>query len=243
MESLYLLFDEYANNYDMLDKEIIYKYEHTYRVVKNCKNIATSLNLSDEDIKLAMLCGLLHDIGRFEQWTKQKSYEDGETLDHGDYGYEVLLKDDYINEYTNNEEEKRVILISVKYHNKYEIPTGLSEKEELFLKITRDADKIDIMYTQGNKLPEDYEVILKEELLSEVYNRELCKNIYITRKEDDIIRQLAWIYDFNYKYSIKYLNDLKIFDYKLELLSKTKDQEKFNTFKQFIKERIGELIC
>lgn len=243
MESLYRLFDEYANTYDMTDKEIIYKYEHTYRVVENAKRIAESLNLSDEDVKLAILCGLLHDIGRFEQWTKHQSWEDENKLDHGDYGYEVLLRDDYINEYTTDEEEKRVILTSVKYHNKYEIPSGLNEREQLFLKITRDADKIDIMYTQANKLPEDYEVILKDELLEEVYSKELCKNIYITRKEDDIIRQLSWIYDFNYNYSIKYLNELKLFDYKLELLSRTKDQEKYETFKKFIKERIGELIC
>lgn len=243
MEKLYRLFDEYANTFDMTDKEIIYKYEHTYRVVENAKRIAESLNLSDEDVKLAMLSGLLHDIGRFEQWTKHKCYMDADTIDHGDYGYEVLLRDDYINEYTIDEEEKRVILTSVKYHNKYEIPLGLNEREELFLKIIRDADKIDIFYTQSNKLPEDYEIFLKDELLDEIYNKELCKNAYLTRNEDYIVRQLSWIYDINFKYTINYLNDLELIDYKLELLSKTKDKEKFEKLESFIKERIGELIC
>ena len=43
------------------------KVAHTYHVVDNARQIAIKLNLSDEDIKLAELIGLLHDVGRFEE--------------------------------------------------------------------------------------------------------------------------------------------------------------------------------
>lgn len=40
---------------------------HTYKVVENSNKIATLMNLSEEDIKLAEIIALLHDIGRFEE--------------------------------------------------------------------------------------------------------------------------------------------------------------------------------
>jgi putative nucleotidyltransferase with HDIG domain len=40
---------------------------HTYHVADNARNIAEKLKLSKEDIELAELIGLLHDIGRFEE--------------------------------------------------------------------------------------------------------------------------------------------------------------------------------
>ena len=40
---------------------------HTYKAVENSNKIATLMNLSEEDIKLAEIIALLHDIGRFEE--------------------------------------------------------------------------------------------------------------------------------------------------------------------------------
>ena len=40
---------------------------HTYKVVENSNKIATLMNLSEEDIKLAEIIALLLDIGRFEE--------------------------------------------------------------------------------------------------------------------------------------------------------------------------------
>ena len=61
-----LVFNEYVNNYDQNDDKVILKISHTYRVMERCQEIAASLNLDDENIQLAGLIGLLHDIGRFE---------------------------------------------------------------------------------------------------------------------------------------------------------------------------------
>ena len=55
-------FDKYARNYDLTLETLKRKYHHTYRVMKISEDIAKSLNLSEEDIELAKLIGLLHDI-------------------------------------------------------------------------------------------------------------------------------------------------------------------------------------
>ncbi len=56
--------EKYNDKKDELGFEL--KVVHTYHVVDNAKKIATSLNLDKEDINLAELIALLHDIGRFE---------------------------------------------------------------------------------------------------------------------------------------------------------------------------------
>ena len=60
------VFEDYSNNYDRNNLMMERKIEHTYRVKDNSNIIAKALNLSGEEIELATLIGLLHDIGRFE---------------------------------------------------------------------------------------------------------------------------------------------------------------------------------
>ena len=64
------VFDEYTSNYNLKDKGIYLKYHHSYAVSNLMKDLAISLDLTDEEIEIAKVIGLLHDIGRFEQWKK-----------------------------------------------------------------------------------------------------------------------------------------------------------------------------
>ena len=69
-------FKNYTKDYINLSDKCVLKINHTLRVVKRCEEIAESLDLSKHDIELAKLCGLLHDIGRFEQWKRYETYYD-----------------------------------------------------------------------------------------------------------------------------------------------------------------------
>ena len=60
-------FIKYTNNYDLNDSHITRKIHHSLRVMEASKKIAENLNLTKEQIDLATLIGLLHDIARFEQ--------------------------------------------------------------------------------------------------------------------------------------------------------------------------------
>ena len=61
-------FLKYTERYDVSDEEIKRKQLHSLRVMQRSKIIAQSLKLSEEEIQVATLIGLLHDIGRFEQY-------------------------------------------------------------------------------------------------------------------------------------------------------------------------------
>ena len=61
------VFQNYVEKYDATNTRIAYKIGHTYRVVDLAERIARDLKLESEDVELAKMIGLLHDIGRFEQ--------------------------------------------------------------------------------------------------------------------------------------------------------------------------------
>ena len=58
-------FAEYTSQYDNSDGKIKLKVDHTYRVAALCGRIAQSLGLTIEDVQLAWVIGMLHDVGRF----------------------------------------------------------------------------------------------------------------------------------------------------------------------------------
>lgn len=68
-------FQKYLENYDANDGSIALKIRHTYEVVRKSEYIAQGLKLDDENIKLAKIIALLHDIGRFEQVKETEDFK------------------------------------------------------------------------------------------------------------------------------------------------------------------------
>ena len=58
------IFLDYVKGYDINNGRIKLKMIHILNVAKNCKEIANNLKLNEEQIKLAYLIGLFHDIGK-----------------------------------------------------------------------------------------------------------------------------------------------------------------------------------
>ena len=58
------------------------KMQHAVEVGLEARRIAISLDLSDDKISLAEAVGLLHDIGRFEQYARYKTFLDYRSINH-----------------------------------------------------------------------------------------------------------------------------------------------------------------
>lgn len=136
-------FKNYLKDYDIEDGNIKLKIRHTYEVVQKSEYIAKGLNLDGEDIELAKLIGLLHDIGRFEQVKQTSDFIDNDEFDHADYGVKVLFENGMIRDFIDDNKYDDIIKKTIYNHNKYKIEEGLNEKELLHSKIIRDADKLD----------------------------------------------------------------------------------------------------
>ena len=137
-------FKEYVKKYNPEDEKIKIKIAHIERVAENSKRIAENLNLSQEDIELAELIGVLHDIGRFEQVRLYHTFVDKDSINHGEYGAKVLFEDGLIRKFIKDDKFDRIIKLAIVNHNRADIEEGLTEREKLHAKIIRDADKTDI---------------------------------------------------------------------------------------------------
>jgi len=227
------LFEKYVQQFDLTNEKQDYKYKHSYRVASLALEIAKSLNLSDEEIDLAHVCGLLHDIGRFEQVKKYNTYHDVDSCDHGDVGYDVLKELNVDNE---------IILKSTKYHNKREIPNDLTEEEELFLNITRDADKLDILVNTCNEVPND-KLELNDEIVQVFRERGLTVDKTSGKSSAmQVLRCVSFIFDINFEYSYKYIKNNNLILSKLDNLLKICDDERLLEIKEIVKNYIKERV-
>ena len=228
------LFNQYAKEFDLKVKQIIGKYHHSFRVMEIAREIAISLELSDKDIELASICGLFHDIGRFQQWTKYQTFIDDKSIDHGDLGYGIL------EELYPDNEDKNIVLNATKYHNKYCIPK-LDDRTTLFCNIVRDADKLDIIREQCNQVFQN-EIVIKAELLDDIYNRNICKNKYVTNEVDSIVRMISWIADYSFEYAYHFLIDNKIIENKFNLLKIYGETDEIKKLEEFVYKEIEKRI-
>lgn len=236
------VFDNYVSKFDMKDESISYKYYHSYRVMDICENIAHSLNLSSYDVKLAMAIGLFHDIGRFYQWKVNHSFDDS-LLDHGDYGA-VLLSNLGILNGLFFDSDLEVIYKAVFYHNKLCLPDGLSDRELLFSKIVRDADKIDIIYALGNndlkdikECFDDISPLVRETFLDNKCVPSSIRNNY----NDSLVLIFSFIYDVNFDYSVKFIKDNRYYDKIYDrIVNKFIFDECFKHLNSYIDERIDK---
>lgn len=200
------LFEQFLGHYNESNVKIKLKHEHTLRVVDFCGAIAESLNLSSSDIELVKLIGLLHDMGRFEQLKLYDTFKDFESIDHAKLGIEILLKNDYLNQYITNPEEKEILIQSILYHNKLRIPDEFNERIKLFCKIIRDADKIDIIkmyFNQTLNIATNAGVINKKVMFS-LINHEQVNLSDIVSDIDLYVCEVGFVFDLNYEYTLNY---------------------------------------
>ena len=221
-------FKKYVSKFDFNDTNIERKYYHSLRVMDLCEKIAKDLGLSTEDIELSKVIGLLHDYGRFMQVNKYHTFSDLNSIDHGDYGVQVLFSNNDIYNYWDNKDDYELIYDAIRYHNKLSIPDKLTERNSKFCKLVRDADKLDILYIFASKifiLPEDGDIFIR---VKETFENEK----QINRKDeisgaDRVITTLALIYDLNYKYSFKYLKQSKVLE---QIYENINDKDKFKYY-------------
>ena len=136
-------FEKYLDEYDREDEQICLKIVHTYGVVKYAGEIARKMECSGEDVELAELIGLLHDIGRFEQIRRFHSFEPG-TMDHAVFGAELLFGEEkLIRRFVEDDKFDELIDAAIRKHSDFKLE-GIHDARTLFhAKLIRDADKLD----------------------------------------------------------------------------------------------------
>lgn len=234
IEKARIEFVKYAEQYDINSGRISLKVKHILRVAQNCKFLAEQLNMSEEQIRLAELIGLFHDIGRFEQVRLYDTFSDKDTgLDHASYSLKVLYEDGLINRFIDTSEYDDIIKKSVFNHNKANIDENVNGEALIFSKIIRDADKLDIYRVINEEKMEDvfWYKDFENIAMSEILMKNFIKDRFIKYKDvktnaDLIYVFYGYIYDFNYPYCLKIVRNngyLENFYKRIEYTFKSED--------------------
>ena len=224
-------FKNYIHNYDnQNDPGFNLKVVHTYHVVDNAMMIAKKLGLSDEDINLAGLIAILHDIGRFDELKNRKRF-DSVGNDHALFATKLLFEEGLITQFVDSNEYNNIIKKAIENHNKKFIEKGLNERELDNYRVKKE-EKIENIFPGivnssadlENSLISDsvYNSILKEECVDikdrkypldywvcilgftfDIYFKETLSII----KQNDYINIL--VDRFNYKNSNEKMNEIR----------------------------------
>ena len=200
---LYQWLEKYIHTYYTDDKfimeRVLLKEEHSKRVADTTVKLAQYTKLTARQQTLAEVIGLFHDLARFRQVTEYRTFVDAESFDHGNVGAVMLAETGLLQEFSPA--EQKTIAFAIIAHNKMLIaPT--SPENELFAKIIRDADKLDIFRVlppiQANH---DYSPLMIEKLkIGGVLSYTDVK----TPADKRLIR-LSWFYDINFDWTLSQL--------------------------------------
>ena len=236
IKSLRNRFSDYVNRYygidDFMDENVRIKDAHSHRVCSNCIAVAKSLNLSQLKINMAEAIGLYHDIGRFEQLKRFQTLNDKITVNHGELGVEMLDLEGFFE--MLSPEVQKTLRLCILHHNSKELPKKVGDKVIFYLKILRDADKLDILYVLtryysskrngsnpalSHNLPDlpGFSV----EVVEDVMGNRCVDSKHERSINDSKLLQLSWVFDLNFQYSLKVVQDNKYMEKILEVLPDT----------------------
>ena len=140
-------FRAYTAGYDPENPMIRLKIVHTFRVAGLCGRIAGSLGMTGAPLDLAWFLGLLHDIGRFEQVRRYGTFFDAKSVDHAEFGADLLFREGLIGRFPAEglpEGWPELSETAIRLHNKLTLPGDQDEETRRFCDLIRDADKADI---------------------------------------------------------------------------------------------------
>ncbi len=234
-ETLHTLTQRFRNFTDSyringrLEPMLQLKLEHTVRVAADARAIAAGENWPEEDVCLAEAIGLFHDIARFPQFSQYRSFSDADTVDHGALGVQTLERENLLEGVFV--EQRALIFHAVQHHNKKELPLRLTAQEEKYLRLIRDADRLDIFFIcwdsiQSGQIHAHPEMILHIDFYGPPTSAVLeqfergDKIDYRTMKSlaDRFLLQLSWMHDLSYDSSKRLVRDRSILDKLIDVM-------------------------
>jgi hypothetical protein len=216
-------FDDYVRGFysddEFINANIELKDKHSRRVCEEMNYLTNELGLTDNQKHISEVIAILHDIGRFEQFIKYRTYNDPRSVNHCLLGLEVMEKTKVLNDI--EPKEKELIEKAIELHGEMELPASLDGECLLFCQLIRDADKIDIYYIvtsyykQYEENPDDFKLELElpdkpeysAELVEEILNGKRIDYHSLRSWNDMKLCQLSWVYDVNFAATLERIRE------------------------------------
>lgn len=203
--------EQFSSPEVFIQENVELKIKHTKRVCENILLLAKAENVEEKGCRLAEAIALFHDLGRFEQFTKYRTFKDSESEDHALLGVKILENTGILS--ILSRKEKDIILKAVRYHNRMEIPECTETTREFlfYLKLIRDADKLDILKLVSEDYEKDEELRnpalelnipdtpgCSENIVVDLLNNRMAKLADVKNLNDIKFLRLSWIFDISF---------------------------------------------
>jgi hypothetical protein len=187
----------------------VLKKRHSFRVVRAIRTIGESLGLNPNDLRVAEAMAIMHDVGRFEQYARYRTFVDAKSVNHADLGVQVLRESGILD--SLEQPTRDLILKAIAYHNRLSIPAEEKGEGLFFSRLLRDADKIDIFHIATRyyldrdskrnvaielDLPDSDEI--SGEIIQCLEEGRLVRSGLLKSLNDFKLLQMGWVYDMNF---------------------------------------------
>jgi HD-GYP domain-containing protein (c-di-GMP phosphodiesterase class II) len=193
-----------------LRRNVNLKVKHTMNVCREIRRISKALSLSESDQILAESIALLHDVGRFEQYARYRTFADSRSENHAELGLTLLSRERVLEGLAPDEAD--LVVRAIAYHNRATLPRDESEESALFSNLLRDADKLDIWrlvieyYHQAPEERNEAVAIGYEEapgisasVAQPLLKRQSVDRVDVRNLNDFKLLHIGWVYDLNFK--------------------------------------------
>lgn len=201
----------------VLQPDLVLKEKHSHRVGDQILHIGSKLGLCDNDLRIAETMALLHDIGRFEQVTRYRTFSDKKSVNHAEMGLMVLQQEKALA--ALDEKTRQLILKAISYHNRLGIPAEESPTCLFYSRLLRDADKLDILALFANyyyvdagerstivelELPDEPKV--SSDVMNDLQQGKVVNMGQLKFLNDFKLLQMGWVYDVNFQPTLQALH-------------------------------------
>ena len=223
---------------EFINANLELKIEHTGYVCGEMRYLAEQLGLDENDSLIAETVALFHDVGRFPQFAKYRTYVDTKSINHNELALEVLREKQILN--VLDDHERKMIFTAIKFHGVKQLPTDLDGDSVIFARLIRDADKLDIyrVVTDGYKkyhsdpdgFPLEVEFDDKPYCSKDVVQAAVnCQRIdykALRTLNDAKLLQLGWVFDVFFLPTFRRIREKKYLEKILAFLPETDEIKK-----------------
>lgn len=236
-----------------LEQNTVLKEEHTERVCGEILNIGEKLGLNDQDLCLAEIIALLHDIGRFEQYARHRTFVDIHSVNHAELGIKILEENGVLNGLDNS--TRGLILRIISYHNRAALPQKETELCLFFTKLLRDADKLDIWRVvtdyyrrKDGKRNNSIELGLpdtpgiSDDAYNDLIEGKIVEVTHLKNLNYFKLLHIGWIYDINFTPTFQCIKERRYIEMIRDVLPESKKRESFlSVVQSYLNEKIKDV--
>ena len=233
-----------------LQRNVRLKQEHTERVCAEIRGIGEVLELDTRRLYLADVIARLHDVGRFEQYARYRTFSDRDSVNHAELGISVLERERVLERF--DAPARDLILCAVRYHNRAALPGDETADCLFFSRLLRDADKLDIWRVvidhYNAEVGEGNEAIelglpdtpgCSDEVCEDLMQHRIVDIDHVRNFNDFKLLQSGWVFDINFPPTFQRVRERRYLERIREALPRTAEIETvFSVIEAYLEEQL-----